>query len=55
MGRANFKGKRGGPLYSIATIYRDLCKNDGLTDRDAVWDLDSAEPKEACVRAGAHW
>jgi len=26
MGRGNYKGKRGGPLSSMATLCRELCK-----------------------------
>jgi len=33
---------------------REACKN-GWTDQDAVWDVDSDGPKEACIRLGAHW
>jgi len=32
----------------------ESCQN-GWTDRDAVWDLDSGGPKKACIRWGAHW
>jgi len=44
-------GPRHGSLYSIATLCDDLCKN-GWTDRDAIWVMDSGEPKEACIRRG---
>jgi len=27
----------------------------GSTDRDAVWNLNSDRPKEACIRWDAHW
>jgi len=39
-------------LYSTGT----LCKK-GSTDRDAVWDVDSGESKEAFIRwdVGLHW
>jgi len=30
------------------------CKN-GLTDRDAVWVVESGGPREACIKRGAHW
>jgi len=38
-------------------IFRELCKN-GLTDRDAVWVMDSGGHKERCVtwgHIGASW
>jgi len=50
MRRGNLKGESG-LLQSIATFCCELCKN-GWTDRDAVWDLDSGGPKEACNRWG---
>jgi len=31
---------------------RAPCKN-GPRDRDAVWDIDSGEPKEPCIRCGS--
>jgi len=52
--RGNFDGKRGGPLSSIETFCRELCKN-GWTDRDTIWDAKSGEPKKACIRRGSRF
>ena len=38
---------------SVVCHSSEPCKN-GWTDRDAVWDLDSGGPKEACIRWGAN-
>jgi len=46
-------GERGIPLYSIWRVCAHLCKN-GWTDRDAVWFVGLAGPKESCVRWGLH-
>jgi len=54
MWSGNFEGERVGSLQSIGTLCHDLCQN-GLTDWDAVWGKGLGEPKEACVRWGAHW
>ena len=44
--------RKGRPVVKyVATLCRELCKN-GRTDRDAVWDLNSSGPKEACIRWG---
>jgi len=50
----NFEAGRGRPLQSIGTLCRELCVN-CWTDRDAVWAVDSGEPKEPCFRWGVHW
>jgi len=48
----NFEGEGLGHAPTCATtLCRELCKN-GLTDRDAVWVVDSGGPKEACVTRG---
>jgi len=47
MRKGNFEGERGGPLKSVGTFFRELCKN-GWTERDAVWSMDSGGPREAC-------
>ena len=49
MQRRNFEGSC--PLWSLVTVYRDLCKN-GWTNRDTVWDVDSGGSKEARVTWG---
>jgi len=36
------------------TLCHELCKN-GLTNRVAIWVVDSGGPKEACIMWGAHW
>jgi len=35
------------------SLFRELCKN-GCIDQDAVWEMDSGEPNEACSRWGSH-
>ena len=50
MGKGNFEGE--GYAQTSTTFCHELCKN-GLTDRDAVWVMDSDGPKEACVRWGS--
>ena len=47
--RGNFDWGSDGPLQSIRTFCRELCKN-GRTDRDVVCDVDP----ESCIRWGAH-
>ena len=51
--KGNFEGGKGWPIVK-GTLWRDLCKN-SRTDRDAVWHMDSGEPKEGCIIWGAHW
>jgi len=46
--KGQFWGVSGGPLQSIGTVCRKLCKNDWI-DTDAVWNVDSGRPKEACT------
>ena len=48
--RGNFDWGSDGPLQSIGTVCRELCKN-GRTDRVVVCDVDP----EACIRWCAHW
>jgi len=43
MGRGNFEGKRGIPLYSMGTLYSHLCKN-SWTTLDAYWVVGSDDP-----------
>ena len=45
MGRGNFEGERGVPLWSIGTLCGELRKN-GWTDRDAFWVMGSNGHKE---------
>ena len=52
--KVQFGGGRGGPLLSIGTVCRELCKN-GWTSRDAIWDANSSWSKEACIRWDTHW
>jgi len=40
--------------FKIGTLCRELCKID-WSYRDAVRDLDSGGPKEACINGDAHW
>jgi len=42
---------KGQPFVKYWTVFRELCKN-GRTDWDAVWNVDSGEPKESCIRWG---
>ena len=43
------RGEMGWSVVKYRDFRGELCKN-GSTDRDAVWDMDSSGPKEACVR-----
>ena len=52
--KGQFWGGKGGPLWSIGTLRRELYKN-GWTDRDAVKDVNSCRPREACFRWGCTW
>jgi len=46
--------ENGRPVVKYSDSLPCAVKN-GWTDRDAVWDLDSSGPKEACIRRGSHW
>ena len=39
---------------SVCHDHHEPHKN-GLTDRDAVWVVDSGGPAEVCITWGAHW
>ena len=48
MGRGNFEGETGKPLWIIETLRGHLCKDD-WTDRGAISVEDSHGPKASCI------
>jgi len=51
--KGQFLGERTCPGMPNDTPPMLLCKK-GRTDWEAIWDVDSGEPKEACITCGAH-
>jgi len=53
--RGNFMGGNGRPIVKYSTSAVSCAKTGEPIERDAIWDLDSRWPMEACIRWGAHW
>ena len=53
--RAAYCYRRSSLVCSSVSLSRSWALQNGWTDRDAVWNVDSGWSKEACIRWGAHW